>query len=36
LVVAVALRNTFPPFLATAAKTVLVKLIRDRPRLSFN
>ena len=35
LVVAVALRNTFPQFLATAAKTViLVKFIRDRLDLS--
>jgi hypothetical protein len=35
LVVAVALRNTFPQFLATAAKTViLVKFIRDRLELS--
>jgi len=35
LVVAVALRHTFPQFLATAAKTViLVKFIRDRLDLS--
>ena len=35
LVVAVASRNTFPQFLATAAKTViLVKFIRDRLHLS--
>jgi hypothetical protein len=35
LVVAVALRNTFPQFLATAAKNViLVKFIRDRLDLS--
>jgi hypothetical protein len=34
-VVAVALRNTLPEFLATAAKTsVLVKFIRDRLDLS--
>ena len=34
-VVAIALRNTFPEFLATAAKTViLVKFLRDRLDLS--
>jgi len=34
-VVAIALRNTFPEFLASAAKTViLVKFLRDRLDLS--
>jgi hypothetical protein len=34
-VVAIALRNTFPEFLATAVKTVIfVKVLRDRLDLS--